>query len=40
MSKVGGKNIWSYDSKGAVAYTVSHFDKNHAYGFDSGDLIK
>jgi outer membrane protein assembly factor BamB len=40
MSKVGGKNMWSYDSKGAVAYTVSHFDKNHAYGFDSGDLIK
>jgi hypothetical protein len=23
-----------------VAYSVSHFDEEHAYGFDSGSLVK
>jgi outer membrane protein assembly factor BamB len=40
MSKVGGKNVWNYNTKGIFAYTVSHFDENHAYGFDSGNLLK
>lgn len=44
MSSLSGKNvgkpIWSYDSKNIFAYTVSHFDENFAYGFDSGVLVK
>lgn len=40
LSKLGGKDLWNYEVKNAVAYTVSHFDENHAYGWDSGKLLK
>ncbi|MCB1123975.1 MAG: PQQ-binding-like beta-propeller repeat protein, partial [Verrucomicrobiae bacterium] len=40
MSKVGGENLWNYESKGTVTYTVAHFDSQHAYGFDRGSLMK
>lgn len=35
-----GKPLWSYESDNIFAYTVSHFDENFAYGFDSGALVK
>lgn len=35
-----GKCLWNYEGNDIVAYTVSHFDENFAYGFDSGSLIK
>ncbi|MGY8770475.1 MAG: outer membrane protein assembly factor BamB family protein [Pirellulales bacterium] len=38
--KQAGKTLWNYESKSGVAYAVSHFDENYAYGFDSGSLVK
>ena len=40
MSKVSGENLWNFESRKTAAYTVSHFDENYAYGFDSGNLVK
>ena len=40
LSKVGGNDLWHYEVKDAAAYTVSHFDENHAYGWDSGKLLQ
>lgn len=40
LSKIGGKDLWSYEVKDAAAYTVSHFDEKYAYGWDSGKLIR
>ena len=44
MTHASGKNagaeLWSHHSNKVVAYTVSHFDEEHAYGFDEGDVIK
>ena len=40
LSKVGGKDRWNFEVKNAAAYTVSHFNEKHAYGWDSGKLLK
>ena len=44
MSWAGGEQagevLWSYESSKVVAYTVSHFDEQFAYGFDGGILVQ
>lgn len=35
-----GTELWSHHSSRVVAYTVSHFDEDHSYGFDGDDVIK
>ncbi|MDG2166493.1 MAG: PQQ-binding-like beta-propeller repeat protein [Opitutales bacterium] len=40
MSLVGGEALWNYEANDAAAYTVSHFNEKHAYGWDAGNLLQ
>jgi len=40
FTKLGGEEIWSFDSKNPFAYTVTNFDDQVAYLVEKGDLVK